>query len=544
MDKVNRQFDLSSFKQKILYSKEFKYACISILFFTILIFIFSPPWRVLNFDEVNYFNASRKGLWVNAFDSSSLGINNFISLVFWKLKIISIPPIFIDYSESLDTFLLRHFHPPFLQYITSYFTFIAKEDYETAEKFVFLARWGLGCIFIVSSYFISGLLFKARKKNPNYALKILFISYSALLLSLYLQYHLLIAIILLFNCYTFIRLVDNPINKNYLLFSVTLAFSIISLETTLFSIVIFSTIFLLISIKKVYSILELFRKVLIYFWSLPFIFSLILWPGALVKLSIFKSYGMYLYKIFFIKTEWVSVFDYERFTPIFALLLVYFVLLAISLFFIINSNLYKMSQIIPYKLFYIFGISYSICMLPFSLFHTYMIPGLFIASLPVLELLNYEILKKNFIIFLNFILFISISIGIFQLSNMGNYESVFGGFPGKKSLKNITEILVKKDFDLYSDGGNILKFYLPNLSTKIEDIKLIKKDNDKLDSKYKLFTREKQEYKEITFDLINKPTLFLFRDIHKDIINNLYYPCDFVEIQGLDGHACVVEKFN
>ena len=249
MDKVNEELDLYSFKQRILYSKEFKYACISILFFTILILIFSPPWRVLNFDEVNYFNASRKGLWVNAFDSSSLGIKDFISLVFWKIKLISLPPIFINYSENSDTFLLRHFHPPFLQYITSYFSFIAEEDYKTAEKFVFLARWGLGCIFILSSYSISSLLFKVRKKNPNYPIKILFISYSALLLSLYLQYHLLIAIILLFNCYTFIQLLNDSKNRNYLNFSITLAFSIISLETTLFSIVIFSTIYLLISIK-------------------------------------------------------------------------------------------------------------------------------------------------------------------------------------------------------------------------------------------------------------------------------------------------------
>ncbi len=93
---------------------------------------------------------------------------------------------------------------------------------------------------------------------------------------------------------------------------------------------------------------------------------------------------------------------------------------------------------------------------------------------------------------------------------------------------------------IYSDAGNILKFYLPKLSEKINDIKLIKKDNDTFDSKFKLFIRENQEYQEIKFDTINKPALFLFRDYHKDITNKLDYSCNLVEIKGLKGKACLV----
>ena len=86
MNNSNAQLDICSLKKRFFDSKEFKYAYISILLFTIFILILSPPWRILNFDEVDYFNASRKGLWVNAFDSSSLGIKSFLSLAFWKLK--------------------------------------------------------------------------------------------------------------------------------------------------------------------------------------------------------------------------------------------------------------------------------------------------------------------------------------------------------------------------------------------------------------------------------------------------------------------------
>lgn len=540
MNKEVGELNLYLLKRRILDSKEFQFACISILLFTIFLLIISPPWRILNFDEIDYFNASSEGLWVNAFDSSSLGIKSFLSLALWKMKFISMPPDFIEYDELIDTFLLRHFHPPFLQYISSYFAFISDEDFKTAEKLVFLVRWGLGCIFIISSYSISGLLFKIRKKKLYYPIKIIFISYSALLLSLYLQYHLLISILLIFTCYSFWNLLNNPIKKNFLLFSVILAFSIISLETTLFSIIILSTIYIFINIKKSNSNLKFFRKVLIYFWFLPITFSFILWPAALFKLSIFKSYGMYAYRLFFIKTEYADVFNFERFGLILGVLLIYIALLALSIIFIINSNLFNDREKSPYKIFFIFGISYTTCMLPFSLFHTYMLPGLFLATLPILELLNHEFLQKRFFRFINLILIFCISFGIFQLINLNFYDYFFAGFPGKLSLKNITEISTKKNLHIYSDAGNILKFYLPKLSEKINDIKLIKKDNDTFDSKFKLFIRENQEYQEIKFDTINKPALFLFRDYHKDITNKLDYSCNLVEIKGLKGKACLV----
>ena len=60
-----------------------------------------------------------------------------------------------------------------------------------------------------------------------------------------------------------------------------------------------------------------------------------------------------------------------------------------------------------------------------------MIPGLFIATLPVLELLNYEIIENNIFRLSNFILVFCISVGLFQLNNMGFYEYFFAGFPGK-----------------------------------------------------------------------------------------------------------------
>ena len=98
MGKEIEASDIYSLKKRILDSKELKYTFISILIFTIFLIIISPPWKILNFDEIDYFNASRKGLWDNAFDSSSLGIKSFLSLSLWKLNIISETPKFFEYK--------------------------------------------------------------------------------------------------------------------------------------------------------------------------------------------------------------------------------------------------------------------------------------------------------------------------------------------------------------------------------------------------------------------------------------------------------------
>ena len=72
--------------KKIISSDEFKYSCISISIFTFFLLILSSPWRVLTWDEVDYFNASSQGFLKNYLDSTSLGLSSFSSFVYWKLN--------------------------------------------------------------------------------------------------------------------------------------------------------------------------------------------------------------------------------------------------------------------------------------------------------------------------------------------------------------------------------------------------------------------------------------------------------------------------
>ena len=71
MDLEKTEKSISLISKRIFDLKELKLVFISILIFTIFLFFISPPWRVLNFDEVDYFNASNQGFWINAFDTTS-----------------------------------------------------------------------------------------------------------------------------------------------------------------------------------------------------------------------------------------------------------------------------------------------------------------------------------------------------------------------------------------------------------------------------------------------------------------------------------------
>ena len=276
---------------------------------------------------------------------------------------------------------------------------------------------------------------------------------------------------------------------------------------------------------------------------MPFFFSFVLWPGSLSKLSILKQYSYYFYKIFFVKKEWAVVFEFQNLFPILIMLLIFLILMSISVF--VRFNLISFSiKTKSYKLCIFLGGFYSICMLPFSLFHTYMVPGLFLATLPILEILNEDIFERNISKIIKFFLIGAIFIGFIQINQLKSYEAIYGGFPGKTSIPNILNLVDKeKNIQLYSDAGNILEFYLPTIKEKITKISLIKKikNNSQEGFKYKFFIREKQEYKELQMDSINKPSLFLFREYNEDIIKNFNNQCISLKMEGLDGHACLIK---
>lgn len=70
----------------------------------------------LHWDEVDYVQATRQGFMANATDSSAFSAIDFLRFVSAKFKR-SPSPDFPNYNEIDDVFVLRHTHPPLLQYV-------------------------------------------------------------------------------------------------------------------------------------------------------------------------------------------------------------------------------------------------------------------------------------------------------------------------------------------------------------------------------------------------------------------------------------------
>jgi hypothetical protein len=82
--------------------------------------LFASLWptmsQTLHWDEVDYVLATRQGLVANATDNSAFSAGDFIRFCLAKYN--NQPsPEFPSYNETNDVFLLRHTHPPLLQYV-------------------------------------------------------------------------------------------------------------------------------------------------------------------------------------------------------------------------------------------------------------------------------------------------------------------------------------------------------------------------------------------------------------------------------------------
>ena len=397
--------------KELLLSERLQRIYISIIVFSIGLILLSSHLRLLSWDEVDYFNASSKGILENAFDFNSLGVFHFISFASWKLGFSSEFLSSTQYSETLDTFLLRHAHPPLLQYLTSYFYFFQDSNYETLGYLVFLARWGLGASFIIFSHVFSYIMFKKKDNNFSKVLVSAFSIYTSLLLSIHLQYHILISFSLLFVSFSLVNLLSKATRANYLLLSLSLVFTILSLETSILIIFTSAALFIFFVDKKQFTFLGLVKRIFSYFLLLPAIFTFLLWPSSLYKISIIKPYAIHAYRLIAVKDEYSDVFSYSTIKDIYTPLLPYilsFVFLTICLYICKHKYINKELTNNSFRVPFLIGFIYSICMIPVALNFTYIVPGLFLCILSLLTFLDRQIVSILFITIVSSILSFSI----------------------------------------------------------------------------------------------------------------------------------------
>lgn len=442
--------------------------------------------EALGWDEVDYLNAARQGFISNAFDSTSFNAIDFLRFSWAKLwnnpqKILSY------YDEPSDVFILRHTHPPLLQYaiiLVGWSRLVAGDEFalhfvQFLGGTILIASILYGYIKLTKSITITGLLSAS-------AIGLI----GSFQLSKDLNNHLWIAVSLMASCIAVGNFMIKPVFSRGFVVGVFIGFNFIGLETGLF-VAFWAVLAVGVSLFLPYKestdkamiasvndshrekiILWIKRSIMIFFGF--FITVMLLYPGAFIRLSLLRSILVHVSAILK-ANEYIDVSN--RYGIIIQQV---FPLVLIGLVGISGLFFEKQSQrwyLIVSAL--IIGMGYGLLMMKFILNINYIIPPLVIMATVGISVVSSWKIKQIEIIVLIFL------IGFVGYSFMNQPSS--GSFTSKDSFKDLEEIIGQKQ--AYIEGGHIVQHYLPEKAGQIK-IAVISSDcrsltfRDKTELKY------------------------------------------------------------
>lgn len=247
---------------------------------------------ILNLDEVDYYNASRLGVWANATDQGSLSPVEFFQFINSKRG--GGEPVYpAQYDEQKDPLLLRHYHPPFVVYVVAVTTPLLNSESDRAVRVGQLL--GALCFLCVLFYAYRSL---SRAQSMAGMLAVLLFGIGMSYLAFYsLSFHGWLAVWTTLTALFLSRWLKDGDKRAGVLMCATTALTIASLETGL---VIAAAVFLSLLVWKPTGVRRIF--------SLPFLryviagalitalFVFLFWPGSLIKISFFKTPLVILYR--------------------------------------------------------------------------------------------------------------------------------------------------------------------------------------------------------------------------------------------------------
>jgi len=516
--------------------------------FTLILILVSPPDRMLGWDEVDYIVAARHGLFANALDITSLPLSHFLALAFAKAQGLPPAPIPSGYNEAVDLFHLRHFHPPLLQYLGSFHSLVPADNVRLSTRLAFGLRWFCGASLIFAAQIICHAVFGRLQHSLSRFLQAAILLNAAWILSNAVQYHVLIAISLLLVAFCITYSLQCSSRSSWFLLSASLAFAILSLET---SIVILAVSFAIaIShglLRTPHQWPQTLQRALLHILLLPLGISFLLWPASLSKLSLVRTILMHVYRIFWVKEEYASVFSLASLQGLLIILaplgLIALISLGLSLSIVLcKPRFYIHSYYLPLTVFSLIGLSYTAFMVPFVLNTTYMVPGLLLLCLPLPHLLDGLAISGKILSFvLTSLLVVS------SAYSLKHHDSTTAtSYPGWSALPTLNGLLqatsggVQQPLTIYADGGHILRFYLPDHSSRIIDIPRINHSND-IKKVTRLFSRQNLTYVELQADHLQKPAMLILREHNASALPYLPFPCHPTIVPGLEGSvACLI----
>ena len=424
----------------------------SIILFLCLRPNFNKP---LQWDEVDYIQAARQGFINNATDSTAIAPLDLIELIISKLKNtkVQVKP---SYVESNDVFMLRHTHPPFLQYAL---ILIGRDQlnpgHEWVQRFV---QFAAGTVMIATMLW--GYQKLAGRNSSDSGL--VTTAAAGLLCGSFvsgeLNCHLWIAISLVPTCLSLGQFISNPSRKNGVITGCWIGINFLGLQTGVF-VAFWSVIAIGISIllktgsedllvngQLKYKMLDWIKRSC---WMLiGFLFIiLITYPAALTRLSLLRIFALYAFVIMK-GSEYASVStNYNRYLALtFPILIIAFIGLIQTLIHI------KHKRSNHHTAFAVVGFGYGLVLLKFLLNITYITPSL--AILAVLGSASLSAFHKRTIETIVCLLFV-ISTGYIIYSKPDHLD--YGTLEGYSNLKALVE-----KTDAFVEGGTILQYYIPD----------------------------------------------------------------------------------
>lgn len=393
--------------------------------------------RSLNWDEVDYVNAARLGLWTHITDQSSLSPGPYIQLV--RAKLAGQPPEFpTGYDESCDPFHLRHLHPPLVIYLL-----VPLSD--SSDERLLRSIQLVGSLLLVG---VSILAHRVLSVVPTLAGTVAvgaLSSWASILLFGTISFHGWLAICIAATAAITSSYSQIGGRNRGLALSAALAASALTLESGLFVWLLVATC-LFVWRGRILGGLRRWWLLCILGGVIAAGICALIWPGAVLKVTPIKIVLHYAYRIFFVNREYAGIEN--RWYGHIRLLWPVAAIIFASIFFALSSLRQTAHCWGPYL---VIGVGYGVMIAPFAISVTYILP----AMIPLMSIVGLAAdaasarwARAGFALVSVTVLIITA--GTEVTSRVGDHERL--------DLLSLQEMIRGKR--AYADGGHIYRFYL------------------------------------------------------------------------------------
>lgn len=436
--------------------------------FGILIFVASLSYGILfnssrtteflTWDETDYAKAAGEGVVVNALEQQTLSLAEFFELGLAKIKKQQ-PDISGFPSEFIDPFHLRHYHLPLPVY---YWSLFLNDDIETQDYLLRLSNILLQVLCAGVILFFMIKIFSSGFNSVSFPFACVAVSFfitSDIFLDAFfaINFHSFFLIAALLFVFCLIKYMFVPLQSNAILFGMSSAVVLCTLETSPF---IFCGAVLAVLLLKQQKNFKTHWKTA----AAAFIIaSILLMPGVIFTLGPVKSWAMYVYRVFAMNNE--SYDDISVAATLLTLLknnwLLSLVIFAgYGIHFFVRRSAPDVSKVLRFPA--VIGLVYGILILPFTINTTYLFPAaglIFLGSMPGLFKLAQS--SSTFIYFFSVLAVVSICVLFYRTDFRETKDIAVKRQVNFRSDMNEMKKILSRGQPVLADGGRIFTYYLP-----------------------------------------------------------------------------------